>query len=89
MVSVLEGLHCTYLYIHVMVGTVLIVDMYIYPALEQPTALHGVVSVHTSSGAWGTGLLVEDGIIITCAHVIRQDTGTLVCYHCVFHYMLS
>ena len=48
-------------------------------ALEQSTAAHGVVSVHTSSGAWGTGVLVKDDIIITCAHVIQQETGVVTC----------
>ena len=69
-----------------MVSTVIIVAIFI-TALEQFTALHdGLVSVHTSSGAWGTGIVVKDGIVITCAHVIQQDTGTLVCNHYVLHY---
>ena len=44
-------------------------------ALEQSTAAHGVVSVHTGSGAWGTGVLVNDDIVITCAHVIQKERG--------------
>ena len=48
-------------------------------ALEQSTAIHRVVSVHTSNGAWGTGVLVKYDIIITCAHVIQQEAGILTC----------
>ena len=44
-------------------------------ALEQSTIAHGVVSVHTGSGAWGTDVLVNDDIIITCAHVIQKERG--------------
>ena len=57
-------------------------------ALEQSTAVHGVVSVHTSNGAWGTGVLVKDDIIITCAHVIQQETGITTCIALIFmlHY---
>ena len=32
-------------------------------ALEQSTVVCGVVSVHTGSGAWGTGILVKDDIV--------------------------
>ena len=45
----------------------------IVTALEQTAAAHGVVSVHTGSGAWGTGVLVNDDIIVTCAHVIQKE----------------
>ena len=53
-------------------------DLSCVTALEQSTApVQGVVSVHTGSGAWGTGVLVKDDIIVTCAHVIQQETGML------------
>ena len=44
-------------------------------ALEQSTTTHGVVSIHTGSGAWGTGVLANDDIVITCAHVIQKERG--------------
>ena len=55
-------------------------------ALEQSTAVCGVVSVHTGSGAWGTGILVKDDIIITCAHVIQQEKG--ICTFLIFYALL-
>ena len=41
----------------------------------EPTAAHGVVSVHTGSGAWGTGVFVNDDIIVTGVHVIQSERG--------------
>ena len=46
-------------------------------ALDPTAAAHGVVSVHTGSGAWGTGVLVNDDIIVTCAHVIQKERGII------------
>ena len=69
-----------YVYVHAVVGITLIrIRNCLSTALEQSTAIHGVVSVHTGSGAWGTGVPVKDDIIITCAHVIQQETGILTC----------
>ena len=64
---------CTYIYIYIYV--VLLFVCIILIALEQSTAAHGVVSVHTGSGAWGTGVLVNGDIVITCAHVIQKERG--------------
>ena len=50
--------------------------------------MHEVVSVHTGSGAWGTGMLVRDDIIVTCAHVIQKETGILCICRCLYSTMI-
>ena len=56
--------------------------------MKQSTAMHEVVSVHTGSGAWGTGVLVRDDIIVTCAHVIQKETGILHICTCLIFTLL-
>ena len=43
--------------------------------LEKSSPVGGVVSVHTSRGVWGSGVVLQDDVIITCAHVIHHETG--------------
>ena len=46
-----------------------------YSVLEKSSPVCGVVSVHTSKGVWGSGIVLQDDVIITCAHVIHHETG--------------
>ena len=48
--------------------------------LERSSPVCGVVSVHTSRGVWGSGIVMQDDVIITCAHVIHNETGGCECF---------